>query len=108
MHSNAPLTIAEASNSLYMGTTAISVAIQYFVRNGILSDEGNGRFRFASPPDTVSDALDSTARMFAERRTAIIDLIYADSANGIAWPITVCSDERTDPANETQSKRCRN
>jgi hypothetical protein len=93
--------VTEASRSLYMEPAVIAMAVQSFVRANILLEDGNGRYRFAPPPGTVSEALDSTATMFNERRTTVIDLIYADSANGVTSPIARMNvEDRSDSSNE--------
>lgn len=72
----ASVSLGEASQLMHMEHPAIDVSLQAFATSGILSVDDDKRYRY-SPNFALSNSIDETARMFSERRIAVINFIYA-------------------------------
>lgn len=70
------MTSAEASRSLHMEHRAVEESIKDFANSNIMVIDQEGGCRY-SPPGALSDSIDETAKMYNERRTAVINFIYA-------------------------------
>ncbi|MBS1953309.1 MAG: hypothetical protein JST89_03930 [Cyanobacteria bacterium SZAS-4] len=73
---NNSMNIAEVSRMMHMEHSAIDLSLQAFALSGILSIDDDQRYRY-SPNYALSNSIDETARMFSERRIAVINFIYA-------------------------------
>lgn len=71
------MTVAEVSRSLYMEQKILEACIESFVHSGILLKE-NQRF-FYAPGSGTTTAIEEIARLYGERRTAVINFIYANT-----------------------------
>ncbi|MBY0551422.1 MAG: hypothetical protein K2W95_29345 [Candidatus Obscuribacterales bacterium] len=71
------MTVAEVSRLLYMEQKILEACIESFVHTGILLKE-NQRFLYAPGPNATT-AIEEIARLYGERRTAVINFIYANS-----------------------------
>ncbi len=67
---------AEASRALHMEQRAIEESMKALADVGILIGENDQHFRY-SPLSMFADSIDETAKMYNERRTAVINFIYA-------------------------------
>ncbi len=70
------MTIDEAGRSLYLEPRAIESGIQSLVAAGILKKIDDNLYQY-DPTPFLSVAIDETAKMYSERRTAVINFIYA-------------------------------
>ncbi|HEY9777597.1 MAG TPA: hypothetical protein V6C81_27785 [Planktothrix sp.] len=51
---------------------------------GILVRDGEQRFKYAPKPASMTEAVEETAKMYNERRTAVINFIYAAPMRNIS------------------------
>ena len=72
---NEAITLGEASRMMHMEHPAIDASLRGFVMSGILSLDGENRYRY-SATNALSYSIDETARMYSERKIAVINYIY--------------------------------
>lgn len=77
------MSVIEAGRLLYLEPQAIQSGIEAFVNSGILVRRDNQQFEYAPSP-SLSGAIDETAKMYSERRTAVINFIYASPMRSFA------------------------
>ncbi len=75
-NSSRPMTVAEATRFLHMEHRAIEESVKDFANANIMVVDKEGACRY-SPSGTLADSIDETAKMYNERRTAVINFIYA-------------------------------
>jgi hypothetical protein len=60
-----------------MEPRALADCMKSFFNAGILVSSGDDRFEYAPKPASLAESVDETAKMYNERRTAVINFIYA-------------------------------
>ncbi|MGH9549423.1 MAG: hypothetical protein ACRD3W_08610, partial [Terriglobales bacterium] len=76
-NSSRSMTVFEAARALYMEPPALQSGVNSLLNSGILVKEGDQSFKYAPSSGTLADAVDETARVYNEKRTAVINFIYA-------------------------------
>lgn len=71
------MSVAEVSRSLYMEQRMLDSCINAFVSAGILVRESNQQYSYMPNTAAAAAAIDEIARLYSERRTGVINFIYA-------------------------------
>ncbi len=77
------LTVAEASRILCITPRATESGIKALVGSGILIQETSHNFKYAAT-GMVSQSVDEIERMYKEKRTAVINFIYASPVQSLS------------------------
>ena len=78
--SNRPLLISEIAQAMYMPAESLESVLDGFAKQGIVQVVENNPKSYLCLPKTVElrEAIEETVRAYAERRPAVISLIFAN------------------------------
>ncbi|HEY9713235.1 MAG TPA: hypothetical protein V6C72_07180 [Chroococcales cyanobacterium] len=67
----------QACRAMHMELPALEECLDSLVESGILVKDSDNRFRYAPKNGALADSIDESARMYGERRPAVINFIYS-------------------------------
>lgn len=68
---------------MHIEARVLEESLKEFVKNNILRTDDNQNFKY-SPALNFVDSIEETARMYNERRTAVVNFIYAAPLRGFS------------------------
>ncbi|MBX9567592.1 MAG: hypothetical protein K2X77_01800 [Candidatus Obscuribacterales bacterium] len=73
-----PVTAAEAAAALYLSPESINNALATYAKRGILKSDGKTPCSYTyAPLSEIGDQIEQTAKAYAERKFAVINLIFS-------------------------------
>ena len=85
-NSNRKLTLAEISRALYLNPDIVFPVLKRFVDDGILCFNSSDaeKYSFAPKNPELRKSVDAAAQAYAERRTAVIEMIFSKPIQSFA------------------------
>ena len=71
-----PMSPTQIARELYMSRESIEKALTQFANEGLLKDTADG-YIYSPDDDRLVDALNMTSKAYLERRSSVINLIFA-------------------------------
>ncbi len=91
-NSGRAVTLPEVSRSLYIEPRVLEPVVKRFLESGILQSKDEA-FVYEPNSESLRTAIDETERMYRERRTALINLIYAPPLQHFADAFKFCIED---------------
>lgn len=91
---NRPVTVSEVAAALYLRPEAINTALAAFAKHGILTCDGKmpPSYRYAPNASELVDQIEQTAKAYAERRFAVINLIFRSPVQSFSDAFKITED----------------